>query len=135
MVKVRSLGVSVTSTEDLFDMFLDNPPVLEDDEGSNQNSNSQVDNTIPEEGQDQRTSFPDRRHGQRKSVSQKEEWEIEKIVGKRRTRRGYEYKVRWQDTWLVESEVANAVELMQRFEKEWLSRAATTPTAGEDRQR
>lgn len=108
--------------------------MLEDDEGSDQNSGSEVDNPSPKERQDQRTSTPKRRQGQRGSVSHREEWEIEKIVGKRRTRRGNEYKVRWQDTWLLESDLGSAQELLQQFNQETLSSAAAT-TTGEDRQR
>ena len=106
--------------------------VPENDEGPDQTSGSQVDITTPKEGQDQRTSTPKGPPGQHVSISHREEWEIEKIVGKRRTQRGYEYKVRWQDTWLPENELEHALGLMQQFEKEWLSRAATTST-GEDR--
>lgn len=36
------------------------------------------------------------------------EWKIRKIVGNRRMRRGYEYRVRWEDTWLLKSELGNA---------------------------
>ena len=45
-----------------------------------------------------------------------EEWEITKIIGKRRTRKGYEYKVRWRNTWLHRSELGNARRLLQDFE-------------------
>ena len=45
-----------------------------------------------------------------------EEWEIRKIIGKRRTGKGYEYKVRWRNTWLKRSELGNARRLLQEFE-------------------
>ncbi|KAI9808003.1 MAG: hypothetical protein M1827_007765 [Pycnora praestabilis] len=43
------------------------------------------------------------------------EWEIVKIVDKRRTGRGYEYKVCWEEIWLLESELRNAQELLRQF--------------------
>ncbi len=61
--------------------------------------------------------FPERLQGQRHSALDGEkEWEIMKIVGKRRTRSGYEYNVRWKNTWLPKSELGNAQELLQDFE-------------------
>ena len=45
-----------------------------------------------------------------------EEWEIVKIVDKRRTRRGDKYKVCWKETWLFENELGNAQELLRKFE-------------------
>ncbi len=39
-----------------------------------------------------------------------------KIVGKRPTRSGYEYNVRWKNTWLPGSELGNAQELLQDLE-------------------
>ncbi len=45
-----------------------------------------------------------------------EEWEIVRIVGKRRRGRGYEYKVCWKETWLLERELGNAQELLRKFE-------------------
>lgn len=92
--------------------------MLEDDEGPDRNSGSKVDITSPKEGQNQRTSTPKEGQGQRGSVSHRQEWEIEKIVGKRHTRRGYEYKVRWHDTWLLGSELGNAQELLQQFDED-----------------
>jgi len=47
---------------------------------------------------------------------EEEEWEIQKIVDKRRLGKGYEYKVRWKDTWLRKSELRNAQRLLGRFE-------------------
>ena len=108
--------------------------MLENDEGSDQSSGFQVDITSPKEGPDQCASTSKELEDQRGSVLHREEREIEKIVGKRLTRKGYEYKVRWRDTWLPGSELKHTLELMQQFEKKWLSRAAKTST-GEDRQR
>ena len=105
---------------------------LEDDEGLDQTKGSDVDITGPKDRQTQCASTPKGRQGQHGSVSHKEGWEIEKIVGKRCTSKGFEYKVRWQDTWLPESEVETALELMQQFEKEWLSRAETTSIGSVD---
>jgi len=60
--------------------------------------------------------FPDRLRGQRDSLlDEEDEWEIVKIVGKRWTSSGYEYNVRWKDTWLPRSELGNAQELLQEF--------------------
>lgn len=50
------------------------------------------------------------------SISDEEEWEIVKIVGKRRTSKGYEYKIRWKKTWLLERELGNAQGLLRKFE-------------------
>lgn len=44
------------------------------------------------------------------------EWEIRKIIGKRRAGKGYEYKVRWRETWLPKSELGNAKRLRREFE-------------------
>jgi len=49
-------------------------------------------------------------------VLEEEEWEIRSILGKRRAGTGYEYKVRWKDTWLPKSELGNAQRLLQEFE-------------------
>ena len=94
--------------------------VPENDEKMDQSRGSQLDMTSPKEGHNRRTSTPKRRQGHRTSVTHREEWEIEKIVGKRRTRRGCEYKVRWQDTWLPESELGYAQGLLQQFDEERL---------------
>lgn len=49
--------------------------------------------------------FPERLQGQRDSaLDEEEELEILKIVGKRRTKSGYEYNVRWKNAWLPRSE-------------------------------
>ena len=50
------------------------------------------------------------------SVLGEEEWEIVRIVGKRRRGKGYEYKVCWKKIWLLESELGNAQELLREFE-------------------
>ena len=48
-----------------------------------------------------------------------EGWEIVRIVGKRRRGKGYEYKVCWKKTWLPESELGNAQELLREFEAKY----------------
>ena len=50
------------------------------------------------------------------SALDEEEWEIVRIVDKRWTESGYEYKVRWEETWLLESELGNEQELLRYFE-------------------
>ena len=61
--------------------------------------------------------FPDRLRGQRDSLlDEEDEWEIVKIVGKRRTRSGYKYNVRWKNTWLPRRELENALKLLHGFE-------------------
>ena len=45
-----------------------------------------------------------------------EEWEVRRIIAKRRVEKGFEYKVRWKDTWMTRSELANAKRLLQEFE-------------------
>ena len=47
-----------------------------------------------------------------------DEWEIRKIVSKRRGKRGYEFRVRWKDTWLSRPELGNAQRLLKEFEKQ-----------------
>jgi len=49
------------------------------------------------------------------SALDEEEWEIVRIVGKRRREKGYEYKVCWKKTWLLERELGNAQELLREF--------------------
>jgi len=46
---------------------------------------------------------------------EEEEWEIKKIVGKIWVGDRYQYKVRWEDTCLSESELGNAQGLVQDF--------------------
>lgn len=43
-------------------------------------------------------------------------WEIRKVVGKKRAGKGFEYRVRWKDTWLHRSELGNAQRLLQEYE-------------------
>ena len=47
---------------------------------------------------------------------EEQDWEITKIVGKRRAGKGFEYRVEWKDTWLPKSELKNARRLLQEFE-------------------
>ncbi|MCJ1386400.1 hypothetical protein MMC17_009526 [Xylographa soralifera] len=53
-------------------------------------------------------------HGD-KAQAEKLEWEIEKILDKRETISGTEYKVRWKDTWLLKDELINARKLLWAF--------------------
>ncbi len=64
--------------------------------------------TLAERPQDQGTS-----------ALNEEEWEITRIVGKRRRGKGYEYKVCWKKTWLLERELGNAQELLREFEAKY----------------
>lgn len=52
----------------------------------------------------------------RTSILEEEEWEIRRIVGKRRAGKGYKYRVRWENTWLPESELRNAQRLLKELE-------------------
>ena len=45
-----------------------------------------------------------------------QQWEIRKVISKRRTRRGWEYKVGWANSWLPRSELENASRLVREFE-------------------
>lgn len=63
---------------------------------------------LPEQPQNQDASVPD-----------EEEWEIVRIVDKRWTENGYEYQVCWEKTWLLESELGNAQQLLQQFEAKY----------------
>ena len=45
-----------------------------------------------------------------------EEWEIVRILSKRRIGKSYEYKVRWRSTWLPKSALGNAQALLRDFE-------------------
>ncbi len=54
-------------------------------------------------------------HAQNAALEE-QEWEITKIVGKRRAGKGCEYKVRWRSTWLLRSELGNAQRLLREFE-------------------
>lgn len=60
--------------------------------------------------------LPEQPQNQDASVSDEEEWEILRIVDKRWTENGYEYQVCWEKTWLLESELGNAQQLLQQFE-------------------
>ena len=66
--------------------------------------------------------LPEQPQGKGVSAPGEEEWEIIKIVGKRRTRRGYEYNVRWKNTWLHWTEFGNAQELLRNFEAQGRAR-------------
>ena len=60
---------------------------------------------------------PKRTSGHRKAVYlESQQWEIKKIIGKRRSSRGYEYNVVWTDSWLPRRELGNARRLMREFE-------------------
>ena len=57
--------------------------------------------------------FPECLRRQRDSaLNEENEWDMVKIIGKRRTRSDYEYKVHWEDTWVPRSELENAQELL-----------------------
>jgi len=60
--------------------------------------------------------LPEQHQDQGGSALHEEEWEIVRIVGKRRRGKGYEYKVCWKRTWLLEHELGNAQELLREFE-------------------
>lgn len=47
---------------------------------------------------------------------EEQEWEVSRIVDRRWAHKGYEYKVRWMDTWLPKSELGNARRLLREFE-------------------
>jgi len=49
-----------------------------------------------------------------------EELEVRSVVGKRRMGQGYDYRVRWKDTWLPKSELGN----IQRSIREARTKAA-----------
>ena len=59
---------------------------------------------------------PPRQSEARTAALEEDKWEIRKIVCKRRVGKGYEYKVRWKDTWLPRSELGNARRLLREFE-------------------
>ena len=60
--------------------------------------------------------LPEQPQNQGASALDEEDWEIVRIVGKRRRGKGDEYKVCWKRTWLLECELGNAQELVQEFE-------------------
>ena len=49
------------------------------------------------------------------SALDEEEWEIVRIVDKRRRGKGNEYKMCWKRTWLLECELGNAQKLVREF--------------------
>ena len=53
--------------------------------------------------------------GDRAEVEE-QEWEVIKILDKRATRSGTEYKVRWKSTWLPRSELGSARRLLREYE-------------------
>ena len=58
----------------------------------------------------------ERHQDQGGSTLDEEAWEIVRIVGKRRRGKGYEYKVCWKETWLLERQLGNAQGLLRKFE-------------------
>ena len=59
--------------------------------------------------------FPEESEARIPALEQ-EEWEVSRIVGRRRVGKVVEYKVRWKNTWLSRSNLGNARELLQEFE-------------------
>jgi len=69
--------------------------------------------------------------GQRKEMPQpvviegEEEWEVEKIINKRKVQGKDKYLVQWkgctveEDTWKSKENLKNAMELVEEFEKEY----------------
>ncbi len=47
---------------------------------------------------------------------EKQEWKVTKILDKRETRSGTQYRVRWKSTWLPRSELENAQKLLWEYE-------------------
>ncbi len=47
---------------------------------------------------------------------EEQEWEVTKILDKRETRSGTQYRVRWKSTWLPRSELGNAQKLLWEYE-------------------
>ncbi|KAL2049613.1 hypothetical protein ABVK25_010073 [Lepraria finkii] len=60
--------------------------------------------------------LPEQPQDQRDSALDEEEWEIVRIVSKRRRGKGNEYKVYWKRTWLLEYKLGKAQELVREFE-------------------
>ena len=58
---------------------------------------------------------------------EEQEWEITKIVSKRRAGKGFEYKVHWKNTWLPKSELGNARRLLQEFEAQYRAQPGPKP--------
>ena len=75
--------------------------------------------------------YIDQVNGQRKEAPQpvvvegEEEWEVEKILNKRKIRRKDKYLVRWKgftaevDTWESRENLQNAGDLLREFEEEY----------------
>lgn len=67
------------------------------------------------------TSSPLERFQVQECLISNEEWKIKKIVDKRQSEKDYEYKVCWKEIWLLECELKNAQELLQKFESQMSS--------------
>jgi len=58
-------------------------------------------------------------------IERKEEWEVEKIMNKRKVRGREKHLVRWkgcmaeEDTWESRENLKNAMELVEEFEREY----------------
>ena len=64
-----------------------------------------------------RTFAPEQPQGQGgRAEAEEQEWEVIKILDKRETRSGTEYRVRWKSTWLPRSELGNARRLLREYE-------------------
>lgn len=63
--------------------------------------------------------LPEQPQNQDASIPNEDEWEIVRIVDKRWTENGYEYQVCWEKSWLLESELENAQQLLQQFEAKY----------------
>lgn len=49
------------------------------------------------------------------TLHEDDEWEIVRILGKRRIGKSYEYRVPWRSTWLLKSALGCAQELLRDF--------------------
>ena len=72
--------------------------------------------TVNPSGVTATSPFPEREGQRDLAQDEEEDWEIVKIVGKRWTRKGCQYKVRWKDTWMSDSELSNAARLVREFD-------------------
>ncbi len=62
---------------------------------------------------------PEQSQGQGgRAEAEEQEWEVIKILDKRETRSGTEYKVRWKSTWLPRSELGSTRRLLREYEAE-----------------
>ena len=58
-------------------------------------------------------------------IEGEEEWEVEKIINKKKVRGMDKYLVRWkgctaeEDTWESKENLRNAIELVEEFEREY----------------